>query len=68
MATITGQYLQHYERGIRSTLTEYADKDYVSIKNGTFRAPLNATLSERLIDNLIWNLEHTWHVMNLRRT
>jgi hypothetical protein len=68
MTTLTGHYFGHYERTIRSKLTEYADKDNVRVKNGTFRAELNETLSERLIDNLVWNLEHTWHAISVRRT
>lgn len=59
--------MEHYKRGIRSKLTEYADKDYVRVKNGSFRATLNETLSEQLIDTLLWNLEHTGHAMSVRR-
>ena len=64
---LTGQYFQHYERMIRSKLTEYAPADKVRVRNGTFRAKLNSALSERTIDNLIWSIEHTWHGMNVQR-
>ena len=63
---IRGYYLTHYERGIRSKLTEYADKSDVQIKNGSFRAILNAALSEPMVDNLLWNLEHTQHAFSIR--
>jgi len=63
---ITGHYFRHYERGIRSKLTEYADAQYVQVKNGTFRAKLNQTLSERAIDNLLWSLENSLHAFSIR--
>jgi hypothetical protein len=63
---ITGYYLKHYERGIRSKLTEYADVQHVRVKNGKFSAKLNATLSDRLVDNLLWNLEHVLYAFSIR--
>lgn len=63
---IRGYYLKHYERGIRSKLTEYADIDHVQVKNGSFKAILNGMLSEQVMDNLLWNLEHTWHAFSIR--
>jgi len=68
MTTITGYYFQHYERMICGKLTEYADADFVRVRNGAFKAALNETLSEQMIDNMIWNLEHVWHAFNVRRT
>ena len=63
---ITGYYLEHYERGIRSKLTEYTDAQHVQVLNGTFRAKLNPTLSDRTIDNLLWSLEHSLHAFSIR--
>ena len=63
---IRGHYFTHYERGIRSKLTEYADKRDVVVKNGSFKAILNGGLSERQVATLIWGLEHSWHAFSIR--
>ena len=63
---ITGYYLKHYERGILSKLTEYADAQHVRVRNGKFSAKLNSTLSDCLVDNLLWNLEHVLHAFSIR--
>lgn len=63
---IRGYYLAHYERGIRSKLTEYADKSNVWVKNGSFKAILDGTFSEQAIDGLLWNLEYTLHAFSIR--
>ena len=63
---IRGYYLTHYERGIRSKLTEYADKSDVAVKNGSFKAILNGGLSEQAVTTLLWSLKHTWHAFSIR--
>ena len=67
MVTLSGHCFAHYEQGIRSTLTKYADKDDVRVKNGSFKAILNESLPDMVINDLIWNLEHVWHVLSIRR-
>ena len=65
--TITGHYFEHYGRMVRSKLTGYADARDIRVRNGTFRATLNPTLSERTLRDVIWSLEHSWHCMNVGR-
>ena len=68
MTTLSGHCFAHYEQGIRSKLTEYAGKNDVRVKNGSFKAVLNESLPDTVINDLIWNLENTWHVLSIRKT
>ena len=65
MTTIKAFYMKHYEQGIRSLLTEYADANAVTIRNGSFTAILNPALTSRTIENILYRLEYVYHSFSI---
>ena len=65
MTTITGKYTAHYERGIQSKLTNYADTRDVRVSGGSFKAVLNPALPITTINEITLALESVWHVTDI---